>query len=202
MTEIHQPRRAPRTSTWSCAACATTSRAGRARTAFAGAVARLDGHRRHVPVPRGCDVRPALVCRTGLAWLRPHRVAGRRLLVPGLLRRPRCAARPLVAGRAGHADRPQHGRQHRDAVAGIRPERVRRVVCIEGFGLSRSSPSRRPAAIESGCGSCASRRSSRASRRSMLSRTCSRGAIRAWLPTARDSSRRHGRSRPTTAAFG
>ena len=78
--------------------------------------ARLDGYRRHVPVPGGRDAGPAHVHRARLARLRPQRVACGRLLVSGLLRRPRRAARSVRAGRARHADRPQHGRQHRDVV--------------------------------------------------------------------------------------
>jgi pimeloyl-ACP methyl ester carboxylesterase len=50
----------------------------------------------------------------------------------------------LCPSGARDADRSQHGRQRRAAVCGAAAARVRRVVCIEGFGLPRTQPSQAP----------------------------------------------------------
>jgi pimeloyl-ACP methyl ester carboxylesterase len=50
--------------------------------------------------------------------------------------------------------------------AGVRPERVRRVVDLEGFGLAPARANRRRAACATGSTSCASRRSCVLTRRS------------------------------------
>ena len=53
----------------------------------------------------------------------------------------------LVCGRAGASGRAQHGRQHCRLYAGLRPERVRCLVNLEGFGLPRTPPDQAPAQL-------------------------------------------------------
>ena len=77
--------------------------------------------------------------RTGAAW--SERLAGRRLLVSGLHGKTWTRCWITLAGPAGDAGRSQHGRQHRVLYAGVRPERVRRVVSSKASGLAR--PTRR-----------------------------------------------------------
>ena len=49
-------------------------------------------------------------------------------------------ARRAVAGCTGRPARPQHGRQRGDDVCRRRPERIRRLINLEGFGLPESKP--------------------------------------------------------------
>ena len=117
------------------------------------AAARLDGHGRHVPVPGRRDVRPALVRGAGLARVRPHRVARRTATGSRTISADLDALLDaLVARRARHAGRPQHGRQHRDVVRG-HPAGARAARRVHrGLRSARGpSPSRRRAATASGC---------------------------------------------------
>ena len=82
-----------------------------------------------------------------LARLRPHRgpATDRQLLVRRLPGRPRRPARCAVARCAGGPGRPQHGRQRGDELCRRRgPQRIRRLVNMEGFGLPEAKPEQAP----------------------------------------------------------
>ena len=83
--------------------------------------------------------------RARLAGLRPHGVAPRRLLVPRLRRRPRCAAARVVARRRrSHLVGHSLGANVAMIYAGVRPARVRSVVALDGFGIPAEDPERAP----------------------------------------------------------
>ena len=114
---------------------------GRSRGAEAVPAARLDGRRRVVPVPGRCARARLARDRARSARVRPQRVAAAGLLVPRLHRRSRSAARLLRAGRE---------RRSRAATASAAtsscttpacgPQRVRRLVSLDGFGIPDDTP--------------------------------------------------------------
>ena len=85
--------------------------------------------------------------------------------------------------------------------AGIRPERVRAVVCIDAFGLPGRGLSRRPSVIGPGSRNCARRRTSRALRRMRHSRSSSSSATAACDPIGRRLSPMPGPGPCRTAAW-
>ena len=174
-----------------CAVSILTCAGGAARRSEAVPAARLDGRRGVVPVSRRRAARDWHViapdwrgfgCRE---WIRG------RLLVRRLHRRPRCAARPLRAGRAGATRRPQPRRQHRDALR-RRPAATRRARRVaRGLRHSRRGTGQRARQVRRDGSTRSTIRQASALRTSTRSPTGCRRTTRGCRATRPHSSPRH-----------
>ena len=122
-------------------------RAPRRRAALAAA-ARLSGYGRHVSVPGGCIRARLAADGARLARLRPQRAGGRTATGSTIISRTStrssmfCAATGRVR-LVGHS----MGGNIASLYAGVRPQRVRSLVNLEGFGMPRTAPDRAPAQL-------------------------------------------------------